>query len=553
MENKTLAIEKKDLRTIARSDVLILAIFFLFAFILIFLVNLPWSPRYYSMSVDNGIYALGGKLITQGQIPYLDYWDNIPPAINYINALTFILSGPTPWAVWWLNIIWLSITASLICAFVRKLAGFIPALLAVTFLIFLVMDGNLFSGGDMTEFFSLVPQILAVWALYNYLQFKQTRWVVVIGVLTALAFLTKQTAIGLGLSSIAVIVGIDLLKHDWRKAVKNSIIFLASFVALISLALSYWAINGALKDFFDQVILFNVFYTRGGISIDRLLLVMQTLVTERPFMYLVPLVIISYIVLILAYFKKAGTPVTRKQQESDTLLTPPKLTLLSAFLGLPIGIFFIATSVYNYFHYYTLLIPSVILILIFLISNIIKLINDHHKPAGFILGLMVIIVGSVWLVDSIRSELPKTDALASLTLPLYGDYPLDEMERYIVNHTEPGDPVLIWDMHTEIYFRTNTNAPSRFINPMPLLSANGNETSNFDLFMQDIVNHQPKLILTRGSNSSEVPYFDVPDERICPICLLEVQSGLRSFRSYVYAHYAIEKYINEWVIYKWIQ
>ena len=259
MEKKASALKNNNPRQQVRSEIVIFVVFLLFSIIFIFLLNLPWSPRYYSMSIDNGIFAYGGKLITQGQIPYLDYWDNIPPAINYINALTFSLSSPTPWAVWWLNIIWLSLTTVLTCLFVRKLAGLVPSVLSGVLLILLVMDGNLFSGGDMTEFFSLIPQILALWALYNYWQFKRSRWVVVLGLVTSVAFLTKQTAIGLGVSSILVIIGINLLDHDWRKAVRAVSIYvvasLSSLVSGIILLGDQWR----FADFYDQVILFNYF------------------------------------------------------------------------------------------------------------------------------------------------------------------------------------------------------------------------------------------------------------------------------------------------------
>ena len=546
--------KNNDARTTKKTEIIIFVVFLFFSLIFIFLLNLPWSPRYYSMSIDNGIFAYGGKLITQGQIPYLDYWDNIPPAINYINAWAFSFSGPTPWAVWWLNIIWLSLTTVLTCIFVRKLSGLVPSVLSGVLLILLVMDGNLFSGGDMTEFFSLIPQILALWALYRYCQSKQSRWVVVLGLVTSVAFLTKQTAIGLGISSILVILGINLLEHDWRKAVREGSIYVIASLSSLALVLSYWGINGGLREFFDQVIRFNIFYSQGGFSVNQIILVIQTLTTERPFMYLAPLVITSYLHLIIAFFKKRSSRVTRRQQGSITLSTPSHRTYLSAFLGLPIVVLFIATSIYNYPHYYTLIIPSVVFVLVYLSVNIIdQLKTMPHQAQSYILALLFFVFGSIWLIDSIRSEFPKTDPLSSLQSPLYGAYPLDEMESYIINHTNSQDTILVWDMHTEVYFRTGVNSPSRFIHPLPLLSASGKEVSYFDLFLTDLSNNPPKLIVAQEFNASGVPFFDVPDERICPICLPEVQNGLRTLREFVYAHYSIDRTINTWIIYKLIQ
>jgi hypothetical protein len=536
-----------------RSDVIVLAFFFILSLLLILLLNLPWSPRFYSMSIDNGIYAFAGKLITQGEIPYRDYWDNIPPAINYIDAFTFLVASPSQWTIWWLNITWLLINELVLCLIIYKMAGLVPSIISGVLLVLLVMDGNLFSGGNMTEFFSILPQILTVWALYQFLVNRRARWLVVLGVVTAIAFLTKQTAIGLGLSSVVVILGLEFPKPDCYKVFKKIAIIVVSFSVVMAVVLIYWGVNGGLRDFIDQVIIFNIFYTRGGASLGRILLVLRTLVIEHPFMFLMPLIIISYVHLFWANSKRVAA-VFQKGRTLDEPFSPSQATYLAGFIGLPINILFIAFSIYNYYHYYTLLIPSVIIIIIYLIDASIK--RLHHldrKWISYSLGLAILTFFSFWLVKSVYLEFPRAAALESLQSPLYGEYPLDEMERYIISQTEPQDVILIWDMHTEIYFRTNTNAPSRFIHPFPLLSASGKDISNFDQFMDDLTISPPKLILAQEFNNAGVPFFDVPDERICPTCLPEVQSGLRALRTYVYANYSVDRYINDWIIYKRIQ
>ena len=36
---------------------------------------------------DGGTYLYAGRLILRGELPYINIWDNKPPAIYYINAL----------------------------------------------------------------------------------------------------------------------------------------------------------------------------------------------------------------------------------------------------------------------------------------------------------------------------------------------------------------------------------------------------------------------------------------------------------------------------------
>jgi hypothetical protein len=550
MKKKSIAIQSHSIKDIFRSEVFIFAIFLAFSVFLIFLVNIPWSPRFYTMSIDNGIFAFAGKLITQGKLPYLDFWENKPPIIYYINALTFLLSGPTPWAVWWLNVAWLSIVTVVMSIFVRKFAGLIPAIVSGILLIFLVMDGDIFSGGDMTEFFSLLPLILAVWALYGYLNSKQYRWVAVLGVMTALAFLTKQTSITLGLSSFGIVILLSLIKREWWKAILRCIVFGVSLISLNALVLFYWKLRGGLPEYIDQVINFNIVYTQGGVSPSRILLVLDTLFTEQPFMFLMPLVIIAYVLLVLSNYKWVIS-IFQKKQRSDGPLSPIQAPYLSAFIALPVEIYFLAASVYNFPHYYTLIIPSVVFIITYLVGyciNQIKVQAPKKRPIA--LGLIVLLFGSIWLVGSIRSEFQEYKNLASIKLPFYGDYPLDDMERYIIDQTEPQDPIEIWDMHTEIYFRTNTTASSRFIHPIPLMSASGKEQSNFEVFMDDLARTPPKLIVAQVNSPHGLPFFDVPDNIVCSYCIPEVQAGLKTLKAFVYANYYIDARFNDWIIYK---
>jgi hypothetical protein len=63
---------------------------------LVLILHLATSPRFVSMSPDSGVFAYAGKLITEGKLPYRDFFDHKPPLVYYLNAIAIYLMGVTP-------------------------------------------------------------------------------------------------------------------------------------------------------------------------------------------------------------------------------------------------------------------------------------------------------------------------------------------------------------------------------------------------------------------------------------------------------------------------
>ena len=129
-----------------------------------------------------------------------------------------------------------------------------------------MMIPDLFQGGNLMEIFGWLPQVLIIAAAHLFFSNRQERWIFIAGLLTGIAFLTKQTTIALGLSSILSFFIISLLRREFKQALLRPLLFGGGLIAVIVLAGSYWILNDSAYDFLDAVLLHSLAYVEGRSS-----------------------------------------------------------------------------------------------------------------------------------------------------------------------------------------------------------------------------------------------------------------------------------------------
>lgn len=195
---------------------------------IIFLLRLPslFEPYWYG---DEGIYLAIGQAMQRGAILYRDIWDNKPPLLYIIYAVS-----PT--------VIWAKLTATACvlgtCAGVYYLSRKIkiPALLATlitgVFLSLPTLEGTIANA----ELYFTLP---IVWSAYFFLV---NRYLIAVGFLASMAAMLKIPALfdffGLGL---AYIVSQKSLRGIPKMAI--------GFLPLVIIFLVYFQIAGGLGDF----------------------------------------------------------------------------------------------------------------------------------------------------------------------------------------------------------------------------------------------------------------------------------------------------------------
>ena len=590
------------------------------AFLVIWL-NLSWRPDVSQLPPDSGFYAYYGKAILNGQIPYRDLWDNKPPLGYYLNALGLFVFGQTPWGVWWSSVVWILGCMILLFLVTKKLFGGIAAGVASTILLVALMNPQIFQGGNLTEVFALVPQIGIIGISYLFFTHHRKPWfAVLVGGLTACAFLTKQSTIVLGCSSILLMTIISISEWKIREAFKTGLGFVLGFIGLVAAVSIYWLWVGALGDLVDGVFLqgfsstggilttfrYYFLYAMGSILpnlyIGKLYLIailaggfflleklyllwLKPVLKEhlswiewgllavlvlfplfarrlRPNLYFGIFWVISIFSLGLYFLVKFYR--LRPKPVFQRVFTPVEWTWLIAVVALPLEVLMASLGGRYYGHYFITILPAVILAIAYPIWRVVSFSRESLKSKGTMVRIVVytimMISTVVWGVTSMIRDLPPAMYTNDVAGIFKGQIPLNELEQYIVQTTQPDDEVLVWHIHLGINFVTNRKAPSRFLHPLLLFIPPKEGNTKLAQYVNELENHPPELIVVQKVSSLGLPFVNQPVDQLCKTgCYPDFEQALKvpqihqewlRFQQFFDNHYAPDTEIYDWIVYR---
>jgi hypothetical protein len=542
-----------------------IAFTFVWSFVLavvVLLQSLPVSPVYQYLEADSGVYAYVGSAILDGQLPYRDVWEHKPPVGFYLNALALLVFGHTPWAIWWLNVIWVTLTSIVFFLLIKKMMGGIPASVASLLFATAIMQPELGRGGNLMEVYGLLFQVLVIGALYYYFVAPRNSWVFISGIFTSLAFLTKQTTIALGVSSILAIFIVSLLRRELKQALLRPLLFAGSVIVPIVLAGSYWLINGAAYDFLDAVFLHSLAYV--GERTSFLWSLKNTVLNVFPRLIISRLYYIAAGAFILYCFENFHWYIARLRRDHKAPpqeIHPVELTMLGIFIALPVEVALASLGARNFGHYFLTLIPAGATVIAYIswkaIGGIRLATNAKRSPSLLSAGWLLLLGASVyWLCNVFIQGSPSTGQLASITDVFSNQYEINDVEKYIIDTTEPSDRVLVWHIHTGINFITQRHAAARVLFPMNLFIGN----LKMPEFVTQMTNDPPQLIAFQKPSSIGMPFVDENIDDWCKSsCMPEIDAGLKQpavydslkrFQGFFQQHYVLDRQIYDWYIYR---
>jgi hypothetical protein len=411
----------------------------------------PIAPLYEPVPArDQGVYLYVGQQILDGKVPYRDVWDHKGPLVYYVNALGLWMTDSI-WGVWILEAVFLFL-AAMLCFLALRMAFDSPTALSTTILC-LAAFPYVADHGNSVEEYSLPFQFAAV---YFFLRAQNSKgwwnefW---IGVTAALTFSLRPNNIGLHLA-IGLILAADLARSVQKERLqpfKRILAAAAGSGVVFAVIAVYFAANHALHDLFDQVFVFNYYYSQ-----------LETLTwgaITKGYELMPDLVALSIGGL-------AGALIYLSRRERDL---PTRLAWL-ALAAAPIQLYLSLLSGRKYMHYYIAWLPALALLtglLIFAIGHWggkLSRAESFRKPLSLILAIGLILTFG-W--RPIVGRLPKLSAVAQATweqkAPPRLDYSAVEQVNYILNYTQPGDYVLIWGNASVYNFLTKRESPSRFV------------------------------------------------------------------------------------------
>ena len=119
---------------------------------------------------DEGEYAYIAWRWLEGDVPYRDAFDQKPPAVFAVYALAFATLGQSVEAIHVFLYLWTAGTAALLYLLVRRLAGELPAALALLAFAVASADVRVLAHAANTEIFMLLPLTGSVLCLARALE-----------------------------------------------------------------------------------------------------------------------------------------------------------------------------------------------------------------------------------------------------------------------------------------------------------------------------------------------------------------------------------------------
>ncbi len=227
---------------------------------------LRWNNYDAPLIRDEGEYAYTAQLLIQGAAPYQHAFIQKPPGVIYSYALADLFLPQHFWSVRLLAYLFVALATALLGFIARWEFGEGFALPAMWLMTPMVLMPGIDQYSVNTEMFMLLP-LLATVAVYSHSRahgHKNGHWFAA-GFLAAVTLLYKYTAL-----PIVAFVFLAWLFETYRSSGKITDVLkaLASFIIggiLASvLELGYFAIHGAIREFWECTVAFNHYYLASG-------------------------------------------------------------------------------------------------------------------------------------------------------------------------------------------------------------------------------------------------------------------------------------------------
>jgi 4-amino-4-deoxy-L-arabinose transferase-like glycosyltransferase len=479
-----------------RVDVKSGALFLMFL-LLTFISRLP-SFFLFNLSWDEGLYLVVAQKMLAGTPPYLVVWDHKPPGIFVLFALAQLLFGETVFAIRVFTCLAVTIT----CFLLYKLGALIAneekvgILAGILYAAFSLNNEGLAAN---TEIFYAVFITLAFYFFSKFYPEKlpaptEGKFLVISGIFLGIGLQINYLVI-LDLIAIMLIVGIDLclrggmgLRDMLMKLSKlYGWLLIGPFLILLIVYL-YFMLKGLAEVYFSANFIANLnyVYKRDLVSADSIAAIRQQ-VSINAF---------AWVCLFLTPFYSLF--LTNKLEQRDRKLVNA-VFVWSAVIGLALvllGRF--------YFHYFLHLLPSMCLLIAFLIYRIAFIDITAERRAQVLLLTLVLLAP---LIQNIYPTLELATGLVyyrqTKGIKDWNNEPVG-IAQYLRERIKPDDYIYSVDYNPIIYFLARAKIPTKYIFPPYLNDERTYELTNMDPVAElaSIMNKRPVYIIIQYQNDN---------------------------------------------------
>lgn len=214
--------------------------------------------------VDGNCFFTIGRGMLHGMVPYRDLFDQKGPLLYFIYMLGALFTEKNMLGVYFLEIISFSVflyfayrTCRLFLS--QTVSGFCLPILSM-----IIVTLPAFTHGGSAEEFCLPFLMGSLYSLLKFWkekkEFPHYRMLFLNGLSAGCVLLIKYTMLGFWFALMMCFFFLLLGKRQYKRAVLSCFVFLGGMVLPLLPWLLYFGCHGALKDFFETYVIFNIKY-----------------------------------------------------------------------------------------------------------------------------------------------------------------------------------------------------------------------------------------------------------------------------------------------------
>lgn len=233
-----------------------------------FLLNSPLHPWTNDLTgTDSSVFKTVALMMEKGYMPYKDSFDHKGPLLYILNWIGNQIS--------YYRGIWVIEYGFLICTFyfIYKIARLSvrPLSAAITLLLSISLLFDYFDHGNLTEEYAMPFIAIGIYIFLDYLKngVISSMRLVISGACFGAVVLLRVNMIAVWIAFCGSIFIATVIKKEWRRLGEFVVWFLAGAAIMIVPVITWLAANDALKQCWEDYIVFNIKYTsaEGGSAV----------------------------------------------------------------------------------------------------------------------------------------------------------------------------------------------------------------------------------------------------------------------------------------------
>ncbi|MBQ7594791.1 MAG: hypothetical protein IJU48_10620 [Synergistaceae bacterium] len=239
---------------------------YIFIFALFGLIS---SPLVNSPGTDSAVFFVMGRGIAAGKIMYKELFDHKGLYTYFLNYVAALIDNRSTIGIFIVEFIFMFISAKFVHASFSLYADERVSWLGTQIFIFFAFMRGILEGGNLTEEYALMFQVISIYLLLRYIQDKHASplYMFIHGINAGIVLFLRANLIMMW-GGIAILVGYDLLKEkNFAGFGKNLAAGLLGLLAGVLPVIIYVVRTGSVSDAIFAIFTYNMSYINNGQSL----------------------------------------------------------------------------------------------------------------------------------------------------------------------------------------------------------------------------------------------------------------------------------------------